>query len=179
MRLFVAVHLSREMKSALLHCQEQMRVLGVSGRFTRPENLHLTLAFIGETDRVSQARRALERVDLPPFPMALEGIGQFSDLWWAGIRKNPALQALANQVQDQLRAVGFSIERRPFKPHITLVRQAVSRRPVRLELPAAAMQVESFSLMQSQRVEGRLLYSEVYCRPLRLGKEGAPDQLPL
>lgn len=168
MRLFVAVSFSQEAKDALLRCQQQLRELGMTGNFTRPENLHLTLAFIGETDRLAAARKALEKVKLPAFSMALGEIGRFSDLWWAGIRENSALQELALQVQEQLRAGGFSIERRPFKPHVTLVRQATAVRPVRLELPAAVTAVESFSLMQSQRLQGRLVYSEAYRRTLRL-----------
>jgi 2'-5' RNA ligase len=166
MRLFAAVRLSVEMKSALLQCQEEMRRQGVSGNFTRPENLHLTLAFIGETERAAEARRALEGIRLPAFSMALDGIGRFSSLWWAGIGENPSLQELARQAQEQLRAWGFSIERRPFQPHITLVRQAVSSRPIRVQPPAALTQVESLSLMCSQRIQGRLVYSEVYQKRL-------------
>ena len=98
--------------------------------------------------------------------MALDGIGRFSSLWWAGIGENPSLQELARQAQEQLRAWGFSIERRPFQPHITLVRQAVSSRPIRVQPPAALTQVESLSLMCSQRIQGRLVYSEVYQKRL-------------
>lgn len=166
MRLFVAIHLSGEMKDALLQCQEEMHRQGVSGNFTRPENLHLTLAFIGETERVAEARRALEGIRLPAFSMALDGIGRFSNLWWAGIGENPFLQELACQVQEQLRTRGFSIERRPFQPHITLVRQAVSSRPIRVQHPTALTQVESLSLMRSQRIQGRLVYSDVYQKRL-------------
>lgn len=166
MRLFAAVHLSGEMKNALLQCQEEMRRQGVSGNFTRPENLHLTLAFIGETERAAEARRALEEIQIPAFSMVLDGIGRFSDLWWAGIGENASLQELARQTQERLRARGFSIERRPFHPHITLVRQAVSSRPIRVQLPSALTQVESLSLMRSQRVQGRLVYSEVYQKRL-------------
>lgn len=166
MRLFVALSFSQQARDALLRCQQQLRELGMTGNFTRPENLHLTLAFIGETDRVAQACRALERIEQPAFSMVLGEIGRFSDLWWAGIRENAALQELALRVQEQLRAGGFSIDRRPFRPHVTLVRQASASRPVRLALPAAVTAVESFSLMQSQRLQGRLVYSEVYRRRL-------------
>ena len=62
MRLFVAVLLSEPMRQALLDTMAQMRAQGARGNFTRKENLHVTLAFLGETDAQGcvRAKRALD-----------------------------------------------------------------------------------------------------------------------
>ena len=62
MRLFYAILLSEEMKQALVGAQDFLRAQGIQGNYTRRENLHLTLAFLGETDRLSAARRAAEQL---------------------------------------------------------------------------------------------------------------------
>ena len=58
MRLFVAIQFSPAVRSTLLEAVETLRRQG-SGRFTRPENLHLTLAFIGETEDLAGWRTGL------------------------------------------------------------------------------------------------------------------------
>ncbi len=171
MRLFIAIHFSPEVKRLLLRTIESLRAQAERGNFTREENLHLTLAFLGETDNVAAARAAIAAAAAPSFPMTVGGSGRFGDLWWVGIEENPALSALASGLQDELRARGFSIERRPFKPHITVARQVVSRAPVRLEVPRATMTATRVSLMRSDRVEGKLRYTEIY--GLRLPAQGA------
>ncbi len=141
MRLFVAVHFSPEVKAVLLGAVDALRRQAVSGNFTRPENLPLTLAFIGETSGAAAAKAAVDSIALPPFELAVSGFGHFGDLWWAGIEKNKALSDLAEHLQEALRARGFDIERRAFKPHITLARQVALPAPPRLSVPPTAMTV--------------------------------------
>lgn len=137
MRLFVAIRFSPAVRAVLLDAMDALRRQG-QGTFTRPENLHLTLAFLGE----------------------VEDLGRFEDLWWAGVRDNERLEALALRAQDALRQAGFSVERRPWRPHITLVRRWRGPQP-RLTVPDTAMRVERVSLMKSERVEGKLVYTEL------------------
>ena len=87
MRLFIAICLSEEMRSALISMQDQMRAQRVTARFTEPDSLHLTLAFIGEYPEPDD----VPVPELEPFPIALDGFGCFGDLWWAGIAPSEAL----------------------------------------------------------------------------------------
>lgn len=161
MRLFVAVRFSPEIKTALLETVSALRRAG-SGNFTRPENLHLTLAFLGETEDLAGAEAALEEsVTGGPFLLTVGGLGSFGDLFWVGVGENLPLKALALGVQDALRRRGFSIERRSWKPHVTVARQYRGPRP-RFDVPAQTMTVCRVSLMRSQRVNGTLTYTEVY-----------------
>lgn len=159
MRLFVAVPLSPAVKDMLGRGIADLKGQG-SGTFTRPENLHLTLAFLGETDRLAAAEAALDRCRLTaPFPVTVGGLGRFGDLWWTGVREEgDRLSTLAAAVQQALREEGFSIERRAWNPHITLVRRWQGGTPS-VKLPPTPMEVRRFLLMESARREGRLTYT--------------------
>ena len=159
MRLFVAVPLSPAVKDMLARGMADLRGQG-SGTFTRVENLHLTLAFLGETDRLAAAEAALDRCRLmTAFPITVGGLGRFGDLWWTGVREEGGrLASLAAAVQQALREEGFAIERRAWKPHITLVRRWQGGTP-RVQLPPTSMEVRRFLLMESARREGRLTYT--------------------
>ncbi len=60
MRLFVAINFSKDVKNALLAAIDELKGQAVSGNFTSPDNLHLTLAFIGESERASAIRGAID-----------------------------------------------------------------------------------------------------------------------
>ncbi|PKM74004.1 MAG: RNA 2',3'-cyclic phosphodiesterase [Firmicutes bacterium HGW-Firmicutes-16] len=167
MRLFIAVHFSNEVKFALLSAIEELSAQAVSGNFTRPENLHLTLAFIGESEDVQTIRSVIDRCVVPVFEMAILGAGNFGKLHWVGIENNPKLKALAENIQNELRKSGFDIEDRAFKPHITIARKLETRSPVNLNVTRKAMSVSRISLMKSDRIDGRLTYTEVYGRDLK------------
>lgn len=161
MRLFAAIQFSPAVRASLLEAAAALQRQG-SGRFTRPENFHLTLAFIGETENLAEAKVALDAACTGgPVSLTLGGLGHFGDLWWTGIRENPRLAALALGVQQALRDQGFSIEKRPWKPHVTLVRQWRGSYP-RLTVREVSMRAERVSLMKSERIHGKLTYTEIY-----------------
>ncbi len=121
-RLFVALALPEVVADALTQLQS-----GVDGARWRPvENFHLTLAFIGDTDRhgFNDAVDALSSIEAPAFDMRLQGAGFFGDKrptsLWAGVEQNDALNHLQGKVETALRRSGLSLERRKFTPHVTL-----------------------------------------------------------
>ena len=151
MRLFIAINLSQEMRESLIDLQNDWYDSGVRGNYSPEENLHLTLAFIG----------ALKSVRFTPFPLALEGVGAFGDLWWAGLTDSPALSALAKRVRHALATAGIPFDRKRFNPHITLLRRAsVGKMPPACAAPAS-MTVNGFSLMRSERGGEGMIYTEL------------------
>ena len=74
MRVFVAIPLSEEMKSAVTDTMHRMKKQGIRGSYVPKQNLHLTLAFIGETKEAAAVKAALETVKIKPFRLA------FSDM---------------------------------------------------------------------------------------------------
>ncbi|WP_428408311.1 RNA 2',3'-cyclic phosphodiesterase [Hyphococcus sp.] len=121
-RLFVALSLPEIVADALTTLQ-----YGVEGARWRPEeSFHLTLAFIGEADRhgFTAALDALSGIEAPAFEMRLSGVGTFGDknphALWAGADATPELLHLQAKVETALRRSGFNLEKRKFKPHVTL-----------------------------------------------------------
>ena len=164
MRLFLAIQLSPAVREALLTAQDALRR---QGSFPPPENLHLTLAFLGEAEDPARARAALSEVSCRPFSLAVGGPpGHFGDLWWAGVRADPALEELAVSLQADLRSRGFCQEDRPWLPHITLVRRWRGEVP-QVTVPHASMVVRQISLLRSDQIDGKRIYTELSHKSLR------------
>ena len=160
MRLFLAVNLSPEMKNALTDVQRAMYDRGVRGNFTPAENLHLTLAFIGEYPSADAVMDALSGVTFTPFDLQLDGVGRFGDLWWAGLRESAALAAIVRRVRRALAEGGIPFDRKHFNPHVTLLRKA-SRDAAGVAIAPVSMTVRAVSLMSSRRGRNGMIYTEV------------------
>ncbi|HWQ50240.1 MAG TPA: RNA 2',3'-cyclic phosphodiesterase [Terriglobales bacterium] len=166
MRLFIAVRFSPPVMDMLGGAIEALRQQG-RGNFTSPENLHLTLVFIGESSDVAGLTSAMRAAaKCAPFHMAVGGSGRFGNLHWAGVDKNEELESLAASLREALRAGGISFDEKPFKPHITLAREYHAPVPPKIPAPRTEMRVEALSLMRSERVGGKLVYTEVAHVPL-------------
>ncbi len=161
MRLFIAINFSEEMKTALKDIQRQMKEQNVRGNFTKPENLHLTLAFIGEYNDIDRVTDALGKAEFKPFSLSLKGLGSFGRLWWAGIGDSGELKKLAAQVRHHLADSGIPFDKKKFSPHITLIREPNKADIPELTVPAAEMTVESISLMLSERGRNGMIYTEI------------------
>ena len=160
MRLFIAINLSPEMKNALTDAQCAMYHRGVRGNFTPEENLHLTLAFIGEYPSADAVMDALSSVTFTPFDLALDGVGRFGELWWAGLRESAALTAVVRRVRRALAEGGIPFDRKRFSPHITLLRKA-SRDAAGITIAPETMTVRTVSLMSSRRGRNGMIYAEI------------------
>ena len=180
MRLFVAIQLEEPMKDALCANIQRLQTAALQGSFTRRQNLHLTLAFIGETNRLQAAQEAVRGVVAAPFALTLGAPGRFrrpdGDLCWMGVQHSEALLALQAQVAWRLTDAGFALEKRAFTPHVTLGRR-VKLPPgfdwAALEQPntnpPASMTVGRVSLMLSENIGGKLTYTELLAKPLTEG----------
>ena len=168
MRLFIAINLEPSIKKELLDCISSLKKAAISGNFTREENLHLTLAFIGETSRIREAENALRGISASPFTLTLGKTGAFrrsgGDIFWVGLERNPALMELQKQVTAGLANQGFDIEDRKYTPHITLGREVVLKSEPSIYPKSISMTVNRVSLMQSERINGALVYGELYIK---------------
>ena len=125
MRLFVAIPLPDEIRTRL-----QMLQSGLSAaRWVKPENLHLTLRFIGEVDGglASDIDATLLALRGEAFELRLDGLGTFGEGWklrvlWAGVAADERLALLQAKIERTLQATGLDPEGRKFKPHVTLAR---------------------------------------------------------
>ena len=124
MRLFIAIRLSDAIRDSLIQMQNALYDRGVRGNYTPEENLHLTLAFIGEYPDAQPVLDALSSVPFRPFELGLEGMGRFGDLWWAGMRESVPLQAAVRRIRRALAESGIPFDKKRFRAHITLIRKA-------------------------------------------------------
>jgi len=169
MRLFIALNFTPETKSSLLTLRDDLRSQSARGNFSLPENLHLTLAFLGECDarQAAAAKQAMAVVDFSSLEITIEHIGRFrrdgGDIWWAGVRETPELMTLQRDLTERLRTAGFALERRRYSPHITLGREIVTDiAPWRIE--PFGETVSRIDLMKSERVQGRLTYTALFAK---------------
>ena len=91
MRLFIAIQFEDKILDALTDFQDDLKAQGVTGNYTKRENLHITLAFIGDYGNPDEVLEAMEQVDFRPFDIALDGVGSFGELFWVGLKDNPQL----------------------------------------------------------------------------------------
>ena len=133
---------------------------GASGACSA-QNLHLTLAFIGEYDHPARVKEVLERVPMPPLRLSLSDPGNFGSLLWAGVKGNQKLKTYVKDLRAALKAAEIPFSDDAFVPHITLVRKASCRKPYQPHLPKAEMTAREAALMRSEQKEGKRVYREV------------------
>ncbi len=160
MRLFVALRLSDEMLKSLTDVMHDLKKQGIKGNYVPMKNLHLTLAFIGETDDVSAVKEALKGISVKPFRLTLSDMGTFGDILWAGVKGNQGLSTVARQVRDALDTAQVTYDRKKFEPHITLIRK-MSGNWKKVSAPKGEMMVKGISLMKSSQKDGRTVYTEL------------------
>jgi 2'-5' RNA ligase len=152
-RLFFAIWPDAAARARLYaHAQALHKDCG--GRVTRRDNLHLTLVFLGSVARaqIAQIEAAAARCDGPCFEFALDTTGYWrhNRIVWAAPAAVPApLRGLVASLESGLAASGCTLDRRPYEPHLTLIRNAREPRlPPALEL---AWPVTEFTLVESTR----------------------------
>ena len=162
MRLFIALQFDEVVLDALADLQEDLRSQGITGNFTKRENLHITLAFIGEYGNPNTVLDAMETVDFEPVTINFNGIGMFRDLFWIGIEDNPGLVGYVKRLRRELANEGIPFDRKRFSPHVTLVRKYRNRNDAllpQIEIPTET--VRRVSLMQSIRGKHGMVYAEI------------------
>lgn len=176
MRLFVAAELPDSLRLRLAAVQEAMRGAPLPVRWVRPEGIHLTLKFLGETDErrleaIVQAL-ALAGRDVSPFRLSAGGAVPFPQrgtprLVWVEVEGDlEAARRLAATVDRAAAALGFPPEEREFKAHLTLGRvRGAARgdwRPILLragEQARAEFEVREYVLFESRLSPGGSIYT--------------------
>lgn len=136
------------------------------GRLLRRENLHATLAFLGEIERsrLPELSRLAEAVRGARFTLLLDRVGYWphNRIVYAGAASMPAeLSDLSAALTQALAGSGFRTEERPYVAHVTLLRDA-RRAPPDVAVEPLQWEVDAMVLVESARSEGRVIY-----RPLQ------------
>ena len=164
MRLFIAIQFDQKVLDILKSFQDKLKSQGVKGNYSRSENLHLTLAFIGDYDDPGKVLGAINQVEIRPFDIMLEGVGQFGDIFWVGLAKNPALEAVVKRLLKKLGEYDIPYDKKKFLPHITLIRKAVGITGdsiTSFDASETKISVTKISLMKSERGKNGMIYTEI------------------
>ena len=152
------------MKRLTEDVQWTFRKAGVKGNYAPEENLHITLAFIGEYGDPDAVLEALENVEFPSFSITMDKAGCFGDLWWMGFAESRELEKLAGSVRRTLAEAGIPFDRKRFRPHVTFLRRAFfkdQRQILNMKISPVSMQVNRFSLMRSTHGKTGMIYTEL------------------
>ncbi|MEJ5342027.1 MAG: RNA 2',3'-cyclic phosphodiesterase [Thermogutta sp.] len=139
-RTFIAVEVDEGVRSRASKLIKQLRQSGADVTWVAPENMHLTIKFLGDVDYrdVYHVCRAVEEcvATVEPFTVEIRGVGAFPSLErprviWLGVDLGAAeMEALNERVESALSAIGFPREGRKFHAHLTLGRVRKSGRAV-------------------------------------------------
>ncbi|MBO0863016.1 MAG: RNA 2',3'-cyclic phosphodiesterase [Chloracidobacterium sp.] len=167
MRTFIAIEIPSEIRSALEAFQTELRRAGADVSWTKPENLHLTLKFLGEVDekRIVEVERACvsSAAEFQPFSLSLNDTGFFPNarqprVLWAGLSGGVEnIGAISNRLEERLALIGFKREEKDFHPHLTVGRLKSNKKARELlaladayRLPALSFAVTEIVLMKSE-----------------------------
>jgi len=184
-RLFIAVNCNDATKKLLLSVQDDIKAQSFKGNFSRPDNLHLTLVFLGETSEAyvpaicSIIQEAMQP-PIAPFALTFAQTGCFrhsgKELWWIGANGSAhaehadhslnILKNLRQRITDRLSAANIAFDDRAFRPHITLGREIKHDAPIVLRSQEITLPVNRVSLMKSERIGGATVYTELFGQDL-------------
>ncbi len=168
-RAFIAADLPEDLRHALERVTRHLKgeLKGIPIRWVPPENIHLTLKFLGE---VSQRNLPFlvellqgEVADQRPFEFGVGGLGAFPDIRrprviWVGVKGPKELHDLHHAVENAMEKIGYARESRPFEPHLTLGRISRNATPEEVRRVSEVLRAVQVGFLGSALVEEIYLY---------------------
>lgn len=188
MRSFIAIELPREFKDALEKIQGQLKASGADVKWVQPQNIHLTLKFLGEINegKIAEIAAIIKAVadNNRPYPLTLSSVGAFPRIdsprvIWAGVDAgNEETTRIAKELDDKISLIGILKEERPFSSHITIGRTRSNLNMAKLAqglkdmagkagLPDLSCQVSKITLFKSTLTPKGPLYEALKETSLR------------
>ena len=179
MRIFIAIDFDKAIKTYFEAIKDKLENYCIKGSFTRRENFHLTLQFIGELEELSIPKlvSALEECILkhPAFSLTLSKLGSFkkgdAHILWVGLNHSEELVSIYKELAHTLKHENITFDEKPLKPHITIGRRVVFKKHVGdfenlLTIDNLIIPVANITLMESKQVAGKLTYTPLATFPL-------------
>jgi 2'-5' RNA ligase len=185
MRLFLAINPPVDVRRAIWTATATVREAGPDVSWVAEPRIHLTLKFLGEQPEaavapLADAIRAVAQSHAAPL-VRIDGVGAFPNfrrphVVWIGVDPEPRLELLHHDLEVACEALGYEIDGRPFRPHLTLGRVKVAGNAEQMRaLRAAARKVrfsdeftvESLDMMQSALGPAGPAFTTLATAPLR------------
>jgi len=173
-RGFIAIDIEAGPK--IIKFEELIKKTGANVKLVEPENIHITLKFLGNTDeeRIADIKKIIKSVveDVKPFKISLEGTGVFPDknyikVIWAGIKNSEKIEKIAEEINEKLSKLGFKKDKRKFSAHLTIGRVKTAKHKDKLlqildkykDFKFAEFEVKSIELKKSQLTPNGPVYT--------------------
>lgn len=128
MRVFIALNIPEKMRDNLERSANQFKDMATGGNFTKKANYHITLHFLGNVQPndliyVQSAMDAIKNLPAPRLAISQFAVLRASNVVCAKFNKNAKLTELHDALADNLEKKGFTVERRAYRPHVTMIRK--------------------------------------------------------
>ena len=188
LRAFIAIEIPHQIQKSLETVISLLRrEIGIAVRWVPPQNIHLTLKFLGDishesVDSLTQIL-GMEAETVPSFDIQTGGLGSYPDakharVVWVGVQAPAELEAIYHKIDSACTRLGFESEKRNFSPHLTIgrVRQGTSpadKQKIHRTLETIKIdslgtaRVDSVHLFKSELKRGGAVYTKLSSAPLR------------
>jgi len=177
LRLFIAIDIGDKVRSNITSKLRDISRLSIKIRVLKPENIHLTIKFLGSADSII-VPSIIDNINdavsnTAPFNLEVKGIGAFpnakkSRIIWAGLtsKNMDIFQKLYESIEQRMIRLSFDKEERQFKPHLTLARIKSPEKNSKIknyiekntEFGFGTINVNSVKLMKSTLLTGGAKY---------------------
>jgi len=177
MRIFIALLFEDEKRDIINDILGEVRLISGSGSFTAKKNLHLTILYLGETSSqlLARIKTVLSDLIIDKFDYKTNRIKYFrksdsSLIVYLGLEKKKELENLYHDVRHSLKTVDLNFPNKKFTPHITLGRKVKIKKNKSIHniySSSLDLQATRISVMESKRVNDKLVYEELFSIPLK------------
>ena len=177
-RTFIATKIEPSAKLLDTYAKLRNELENEKIKWVDPQNFHLTLFFIGDTDneQIINVREALSNLagDFSKPRIKFEGLGVFKNInkprvLWAGISEFQGLKEIKHALDKHMLQLGFTPDKREFKPHLTLARMKWIENKRRLEELLKEFEEDFF---QYTEIDHLIYYESIL-------KESGPEYKPI
>lgn len=129
---FLAIPIPQDIKQLYMQWRELAQERLPFKSWVHHEDYHITLSFLGDApfSKINEVKKEMSCIaeEQSPFRIQLSGLGFFGKpenprIFWSGIEAQPALTCLQRDVHQACEKIGFELEQRPYRPHLTLARR--------------------------------------------------------
>lgn len=170
MRLFIAACLDDDVRDTLIEVQNGLKKQNLKARYTKPENLHMTVAFIGDYGNPDAVLDALESVQFTALETTFEGLQVHRDMIFARLIETPQMVTTVKRVRRALADAGIPFDKKRFLAHITLARGVEF--PIRTDPDSSPfissnipkdmrVRISKIALFKSEFTKNGMLYTEI------------------
>lgn len=175
MRVYIAIDFEDNIKNYFDKITSSIKKHCVEGSFTRMNNFHLTIRFIGEADdfQIEKIKEVLEKavLNISPFDLSVNNLGVFkrknTNILWMGMEQNSVLSELHKELSTLLKEYKIPFYDKNFMPHVTLGRRVLFHETSLdldslIEFERITIPVKSITLMASKEQDGKLNGVPIY-----------------